>query len=240
MRPPRGQGPRADRAVRPHPVAARFAADVAACHGRHCPDGCAPSDVAHERRRRARRRVRTGSALRRLLPGSRRVDARSAGVSPTRRTADMIWVETSTPDPAEARSSRSNPRARPGDSCPPTTARRRSTGGRHLSDRQIAAFKADLARLGTASSSSRSLASTRSTSRCSSSRAVTGRGDARLRAPAAGSPSSRPRAIRPPATSARSAPATSTRCSTRSARGSLDTGAERVDRGGRVHRGSER
>ena len=55
--------------------------------------------------------------------------------------ADLVWFETSTPDLGEARrvrARRSTSASRA--SCSPTTARRRSTGGKHLDDAQIASL----------------------------------------------------------------------------------------------------
>ena len=131
--------------------------------------------------------------------------------------ADMIWCETSTPDLDEAEQFAAAMHERyPGKllayNCSPSFNWRR-----HLDDAQIATFQRDLAASATASSSSRWPASTRSTRDVRAGPRIPRRGDDRVRASCrSASSSSRPRAIRRPGTSARSAPATSTRCSRRS------------------------
>ena len=77
--------------------------------------------------------------------------------------------------PTSARRASSPRRSTPSSraSCSPTTARRRSTGGGTSTTRRSSASSASSARWATSSSSSRSRASTRSTSRCSSSPAAT-------------------------------------------------------------------
>ena len=122
-----------------------------------------------------------------------------------------------------SRRRRSSPRASTRSSrasCSRTTARRRSTGRRTSTTRPSPSSSASSARWATSSSSSPWPASTRSTSRCSSSRAsYKDRGMAAYSRAAAGRVRRRERTATPPrATSARSAPATSTR-SPRSSRG---------------------
>ena len=73
----------------------------------------------------------------------------SPGPRPTRRTADLIWVETGTPDLGLARefadrAAQGVPRTR----CSPTTARRRSTGAASSDDDAIAKFQRELGELG--------------------------------------------------------------------------------------------
>ena len=63
--------------------------------------------------------------------------------------ADLLWVETSTPDLDEAEDvRRRDPRRSTPASCSPTTARRRSTGRATSPKREIASFQRDLARDG--------------------------------------------------------------------------------------------
>ena len=146
---------RADADRRPHRRALRLAADERRRRGR--------PRVLH--RRAHRRRASSGSATasrRRSPAGSRtRRTPTSSGARPRRRTSTR-------PSGSPPRST-SATRA----SSSPTTARRRSTGAATCPTGRSPASSATWRGWATASSSSRWPASTRSTSRCSSSRAAT-------------------------------------------------------------------
>ena len=62
--------------------------------------------------------------------------------------SDLIWMETGTPDLELARSSPRPSRASSRTRCCPTTARRRSTGSKHLDDATIAKFQNELGAMG--------------------------------------------------------------------------------------------
>ncbi len=161
---------------------------------------------------------RTPEGFFRVRDGLDAAIARSLAYAPY---ADIVWFETSTPDLGEAREfAQADPREVPRQAprvqllARPSTGRRISTTGRSPRSRR------SWARSATASSSSRWPASTRSTRPCSSSPAST-----RPRewpptcACRSASSSSRKPGTRRYATSARSAPATSTWSPRRSARG---------------------
>ena len=128
--------------------------------------------------------------------------------------ADLIWMRDRQAGPRpgeEVRRGESTRRIRA--RCSPTIARRRSTGRRTSTTRRSQSSSASSARWATSSSSSRSPASTSSTSACSSWRAATRRGRWRpIRSCRKPSSPRRPTATPRPSTSARSAPAISTRC----------------------------
>ena len=128
--------------------AARLAADVAGVPTLdHRPHRRARRDAAHQRRRRARPAVPHRRAHRRgLLPGARSgiepCIARGLAYAPLRRPA-LGGDRQARP--------RAGPHVRRGDqgassptSCWPTTARRRSTGSKHLDDATIAKFQREL------------------------------------------------------------------------------------------------
>ena len=192
---PRGRrARRADRARRAHRRAQRDAA-----HERHRPERRRSSSPAS-----ARPRASSASAT-----GSRPRSPAALAYAPY---ADLLWFETSTPDLGEAREFA----AAIHDAVPGQAARLQLLAvvqleqpPRRRRDRELPARPR--ASSATASSSSRSPASTRSTRRCSSSRAATAERHDRLRPRCRSASSrSRPTATPPRATSARSAPATST------------------------------
>ena len=128
------------------------------------------------RRRRARPRVPHRRAHRRgLLPHQRRASSRrSRAASPTRPTADLVWCETSEPDIEQAeRFAKELHDAHPGKllayNCSPSF----NWKGKLDDDEIAVASRPSWASSATRSSSSRSPASTRSTTRCSSSPAAT-------------------------------------------------------------------
>ena len=106
--------------------------------------------AAHERRRRVRprlphRRAHGGG----LLPRPRRARRRrSRAASPTRRTPTCSGSRRRRPTSARRASSPRRSTSASPASCSPTTARRRSTGSKHLDDEQIAGFQQQLGELG--------------------------------------------------------------------------------------------
>ena len=214
VRAPRRQGAGAELAVRAH-------AGRRAPRGRRArrPDAAdrahrrALRDAAHERRRRARPRVHHRRAhAGGLLPGPRR-DRRGDRARPRLRARTRTCCGSRprrpTCDEAEhfaAAIHAEHPGKLLAYNCSPSF-----NWARHLSERQIASFQGDLAASATASSSSRWPASTRSThsmfelARGYRERAMS----AYVELQQASSPP-RPTATPPRATSARSAPATST------------------------------
>ena len=102
----------------------------------------------HLRRRRARPAVRHRRAhVRGLLPRPQRPEPCIARAKAYAPYADMIWMETGTPDLELAASSpRASSRSSP-TSCWPTTARRRSTGS-STDDATIAKFQKELGSMG--------------------------------------------------------------------------------------------
>ena len=165
-------------------------------------------EAPDERRRRARPEFLTGERTPEgffcVRAGVEAAIARGLAYAPY---ADLVWMETSTPDLGEAREFAEAIHAEfPGKllayNCSPSFNWRR-----HLDDETIERSSASSARWATGSSSSRSPASTRSTSRCSSSRAAT-----------------RPRGC-PPTCGCRSASSRSRRTATRRRKHQREVGA---------------
>ena len=132
--------------------AARLAADVCGVPvADHRPDRRPGRDAADQRRRRAGPAVRDRRADRGgLLPGAQRHRRRASRAAwPTRRTPTCCGWRPPRPtwrwprEFAEAIKAQST-RTR----CSPTTARRRSTGGRTWTTRTIAKFQRELAAMG--------------------------------------------------------------------------------------------
>ena len=176
VRPPRRQGARPDAAVRPHAQRGaprgrrlRRADGARRAHRRARPPrssrATSTSTTATSSPASARRRASSGSAT-----GIEAAISRGLAYAPY---ADLVWFETSTPDLGEAKEFAEAIHEKfPGKllayNCSPSFNWRK-----HLDDDQIASFQDSSTSGATASSSSRSPASTRSTRRCSSSRAAT-------------------------------------------------------------------
>ena len=170
-------------------------------------------DAAHERHRRGRPRVLHRRAnpegFYRVQDGIEPAIARGLAYAPY---ADLVWFETSTPDLDEAEQFA----ARDARAVPRQVARLQLLAVVQLAatprpTRRSPASSAPRRRWATASSSSPWPASTRSTCRCSSSRAATATRRCPPTSPAGARVRARGRrATRRPGTSARSAPATST------------------------------
>ena len=241
MRPPRRQGARADDAVRPHARSPRGSrptcSDVPTVLVARTDALAATlltSDV-DERDARVRDRRAHGGGL---LPRPRRASTRrSPAALAYAPYADLLWFETSTPDLGEARAfADGDPRA-----VPRQAARVQLLAVVQLAQaprrREIASFQRELAEHGLplpVHHARRLPLAERGA--CSSSRAATRPTgmSAYVRAPGARVRRSRSTATRPRATSARSAPATSTWSPGGLGGESLDARAEGLDRGGAV------
>ena len=124
--------------------------------------GCAERDAAHHGHRRAGRGVRDGRAHQRgLLPRLRRARAAIARSLAYAPYADVSGSRPRSPTSARHVSSRRRSTSAIRASCSPTTARRHSTGGRPSQTRRSQASSSNSENGATASSSSRSPASTR-------------------------------------------------------------------------------
>ena len=155
MRPPRRQGARADRPVHPHAPRRAARRRRARADPRRRPHRRRLGQAADERRRRARRRLPHRRALTEgfyyVRDGVEAAIARGLAYAPY---ADLVWMETSTPDSARPASSRRRSTPSSPASCSPTTARRPSTGGATSTTTRSSASSASSARWATASSSS--------------------------------------------------------------------------------------
>ena len=219
--------------------AARLAADVCGVRRSSSRAPTRFGDADHQRRRRARRgvphrRAHGGG----LLPRPRRAragDRARARLRALRRPGLVRDLDAGPRRGARVRRRRSTRPSRA--SCSPTTARRPSTGGKHLDDAEIATFQEKLAELGYRFQFV-TLAGFHALNAVMFELAAATRRRAWRPMPRSRSASSRSRrtATPPCATSARSAPAISTRARGGLRRPELHARAEGLDRRGAVHR----